>query len=74
MAFTAVNLTMALPLPIVGRRTVIKKLTFSYFGRQESRRWYLTEPLTAGLSLTSNAINAVIVKRVAGFEETDIGI
>jgi hypothetical protein len=72
LAFAAVNIVMCLLIPIIGRRTVIKKLTFGYFGRQESRRWYYTGPLAVALHLASNAVNAAIIKRTAGFEDTSI--
>lgn len=72
LAFAAVNFAMFLLIPIIGRRTVIKKLTFGYFGRQESQRWYYTGPVGVGLHLASNAINASIIKETPGFEGTSI--
>ena len=72
LAFAAVNIAMFLLIPIIGRRTVIKKLSFGFFGRQESRRWYYTGPLAVGLHLASNAVNASIIKSTVGFEDTSI--
>jgi hypothetical protein len=40
--------------------------------QQESRRWYYTGPLAVALHLASNAVNAAIIKRTAGFEDTSI--
>jgi hypothetical protein len=63
---------MFLLMPIIGRRTVIKKLTLDYFGRQESQRWYYAGPIGVGLHFASNAVNTAIIKGVAGFEQTSI--
>lgn len=72
LAFAAVNIAMLLLMPIISRRTVIKKLTCRFFGRQESKRWYITGPIGVGLHLASNAVNAAIIKSTAGFQHTDI--
>jgi hypothetical protein len=67
-----VNIFMLLLIPIVTRRTVIKKLTFGYFGRQESRYWYFTGLVAVGLHLASNAANAAIIKGTPGYGNTSI--
>ncbi|KUJ11556.1 uncharacterized protein LY89DRAFT_758265 [Mollisia scopiformis] len=73
VAFLVVNLFMLLLIPILGRRTVVKKITFGFFGGIESRHWYYTGPLAVGLHLASNAVNASIIKGVPGYENTSIG-
>jgi hypothetical protein len=72
LGFAAVNIAMLLLIPFIGRRTVIKKLSFGLLGRQESRYWYYTGLLAVGLHLASNASNAAIIKSTNGYENTSI--
>ncbi|KAH8683077.1 hypothetical protein BGZ60DRAFT_524415 [Tricladium varicosporioides] len=72
LVFAAVNIAMFLLLPVIGRRTVIKKLSCGVFGQKEIQRWYYTGPIGAGLHLASNAINAAIIKGTPGFDKTSI--
>jgi hypothetical protein len=72
-AFAAVNIAMAIVTPIIGRRDVIKKLTFGCMGRRGSKLWLLTGPLTAILHISSNAIAALIIKKTPGYSDINIG-
>ncbi|KAF2679979.1 hypothetical protein K458DRAFT_345854 [Lentithecium fluviatile CBS 122367] len=72
-AFAAVNAAMALLTPILGRRDVMKKITFGVFGKRASMMWLLTGPLTVLLHVASNAIAALLIKRTRGFEGVDVG-
>jgi hypothetical protein len=64
---------MALLTPILGRRTVVQRVTFGIFGKPHSRGWYLTGPLTVVLHIVSNAANAWMVKRTKGFYQVHTG-
>lgn len=72
LVFAFVNIAMFLLLPIIGRRTVIKKLSCGLFGQKETQRWYYTGPIGAGLHLASNTINAAVIKGTPGFDKTSI--
>ncbi|KAH0565894.1 hypothetical protein GP486_000697, partial [Trichoglossum hirsutum] len=72
-AFAAVNIAMAILVPVLGRRDVMKKLTLSLFGRRGSRAWLLTGPITVGLHVASNAVGAYLIKSSKGYESVDIG-
>ncbi|KAF8855318.1 hypothetical protein BDZ45DRAFT_506509 [Acephala macrosclerotiorum] len=72
LVFAGVNFAMLVLVPILGRRTTIKFLTFGHLGHQDVGSWYYTGPVTVVLHVASNAINAAIVKSVPGFEHTSI--
>ena len=71
-AYAAVNVAIAFLVPILGRRTVINRLTFGLCGKPWSRMWPLTGAISNGLQLGSNLINAYYVKSVPGFEKVPI--
>jgi hypothetical protein len=72
-AFAAVNAAMALLVPILGRRDVVKKLTIGFCGQRGSPMWLLTGPATVVLHIASNAIAAYLIKSTPGFGAVDIG-
>ncbi|OCK89295.1 uncharacterized protein K441DRAFT_681270 [Cenococcum geophilum 1.58] len=71
-AFAAVNIAMALLVPILGRWDVIKQITFGLLGKRGSRAWLLTGPVTVGLHVASNAIGAYLIKSTRGYEAVNI--
>ncbi|KAF2647552.1 hypothetical protein K491DRAFT_299178 [Lophiostoma macrostomum CBS 122681] len=72
-AFAAVNAAMALLIPLFGRRDVMKKITFGFFGKRASPMWLATGPLTVILHVASNAIAALMIKQTPGFGSVDVG-
>lgn len=64
---------MAIIVPILGRRTVVERLTFGCCGKLHSQGWLLTGPATIALHLGSNAINAYLVSATPGFRHVNRG-
>jgi hypothetical protein len=60
--FAAVNIVSAILLPILGRRTVVHKLTFGLFGHLGSRWWPLMGVLSALLNVFANLANAYVIR------------
>jgi hypothetical protein len=71
-SFAIVNCIMALILPIIGRRTLINRLTLGRLGRSNSRFWIYTGALGIGLHITSNAVNASIIKATPGYSHVSV--
>jgi hypothetical protein len=67
--FAAVNIVSALLIPILGRRTVVRKLTFGIGGKLGSSGWPLMGVLSACLHVSSNLVNARIIRSVPGYED-----
>ena len=63
---------MAILVPILGRRTVVQRLTFGIFGHVHSRGWLLTGPLSIVLQVSSNILNALMIQGTDGFHQVDI--
>lgn len=72
-AFAVVNAVMALLVPVLGRRDVIKRITFGVMGKAGSGWWVMMGPLTVALHLIANAISATLIKRTPGYGDVDIG-
>jgi hypothetical protein len=72
-SFAAVNVVMALILPILGRRTVWNRLTRGRFGKANSHSWLWTGLAGIGLHLASNAVNAAIIQSSPGYSDVSIG-
>ncbi|KAE9372545.1 hypothetical protein N431DRAFT_466789 [Stipitochalara longipes BDJ] len=72
-AFAAVNAAMAIIMPVLGRRSVIFIVTFGLLGKPDSNLWWLSGILTVSLHILSNAINAILIQRTAGFASVDVG-
>ena len=72
-SFAAVNVIMALVLPILARRTLWNRLTWGIFGKANSHSWLLTGLVGIGLHLASNAVNAAIIKSSPGYSDVNIG-
>jgi len=71
--FAAVNIVSALLLPILGRRTVVNKLTLGVFGNLGSRGWPLTGVLSAVLNVLANLVNAHVIRSTPGYENVPYG-
>ncbi|KAH8646017.1 hypothetical protein BGZ60DRAFT_535748 [Tricladium varicosporioides] len=71
--FAAVNIAMALAVPILGRRTTVEKITFGICGKPQSRGWLLTGPLGIAFHIASNPINAYIIHMSPGYLHVEIG-
>jgi len=71
--FAAVNIVSAVLLPILGRRTVVHKLTFGFFGHLGSRWWPLMGVLSALLNVFANLANAFVIRSTPGYEDVPIG-
>ncbi|KAK3332183.1 hypothetical protein B0T19DRAFT_473131 [Cercophora scortea] len=69
--FAAVNIAMLLLTPILGRRTVVSKLTFGLLGKPHSQGWVFMGPLMAALQTAANAGNIALIKATPGYEDTD---
>jgi hypothetical protein len=67
--FAAVNVVSALLIPVLGRRTVVRKLTFGLGGTLGSRAWVLMGVLSACLHLCANLVNARIICSTPGYEQ-----
>ena len=72
-AYAAVNGAIAILVPLLGRRTVVRRLTFGLCGHPWSRMWILTGFISIGLQVGSNVINATYVRSVPGFEKVPVG-
>lgn len=71
-SFAIVNIFMAVLVPILGRRTVVNKLSFGYLGHTNSKFWLVTGLIGVALHLSSNAVNAVIIRKVPGYENISV--
>lgn len=71
-AFLAVNAAMAVITPILGRRDVMKGLTFGICGRRGSKFWMLSGPLTAMFHISSNIAAALLIKHTPGFSNVNV--
>jgi hypothetical protein len=70
--FAIVNLVSALFLPVLGRRTVVYRLTFGLGGKLGSRWWALMGALSACLHFCANLVNVAVIRRTPGFEHTPL--
>jgi hypothetical protein len=66
--FAAVNIVSAFLIPVLGRRTVVRKLTFGLGGTLGSRAWVFMGVLSACLHLCANLVNAYIIRSTPGYE------
>ncbi|KAH8906645.1 hypothetical protein BR93DRAFT_978207 [Coniochaeta sp. PMI_546] len=63
LSFAVVNIVVALSGIVLGRRTVVERLTFGIFGKLESHLWPLMVLLNIGINVLGNYINAIQVLR-----------
>ncbi|KAK4206777.1 hypothetical protein QBC37DRAFT_457539 [Rhypophila decipiens] len=70
--FAAVNIAMLIITPILGRRTVVSKLTFGILGKPHSQGWMLMGPLTAMLQTSANLLNAALIRSTPGYAGTSM--
>ena len=71
--FAAVNGAMLAATPILGRRTLISKLTGGCLGGAQSKWWFVSAIIVVALQLTSNLLNAILIRRVPGYSNISIG-
>ena len=71
--FAAVNIVSALLIPILGRRTVVSKLTFGIGGKLGSRGWILMGILSACLNVSANLVNARVIRSTPGYGDVPFG-
>jgi hypothetical protein len=62
-AFAVVNILVGLTIPLLGRRSVIHKITFGVLGRPGSAAWVFLGPLAGLLHIASNIANAALINR-----------
>ena len=55
-AFAAINVAMALAVPLLGRRTIVNKITFGMLGRKDTATFMLLGPLGGVLHILSNMV------------------
>jgi hypothetical protein len=72
-AFAAVNIAMAIIMPILGRRSVIFFVTFGLLGKPDMHLWWISGILTLCLHVLSNAVNAILIQRTPGFASVNVG-
>jgi hypothetical protein len=71
--FAAVNIAMAFLLPIIGRHTVVNKLTFGVFGILGSKWWPAVGIISACLNVLANAVNVHLIRATPGYEDVPFG-
>ncbi|KAI9760495.1 MAG: hypothetical protein M1840_002405 [Geoglossum simile] len=73
-SFAAINIVVFAVAAIVGRRTVVKRITFGHWGKRgDHSAVVFTAILSVVLNLVANLINAAIIRRNAGFQHVNIG-
>ncbi|KAM7212645.1 hypothetical protein V8F06_011973, partial [Rhypophila decipiens] len=72
--FAAVNLAMLLLTPILGRRTVVAKLSFGVLGKAHSQGWILMGPITACMHTAANLINVALIRATPGYESASVAM
>jgi hypothetical protein len=70
--FAAVNLAMLLLTPLLGRRTIVARLTLGRLGKPHSQGWMLMGPLTVVLQTIANGINVALIRLTPGYEGVDV--
>jgi hypothetical protein len=73
LSFAAINISVFTFSLVLGRRTVIYKLTCRIFGKPKgSAMWISTSLFFLGLSLAANFLNAYIIRSAPGFSNISI--
>ncbi|KAK4208328.1 hypothetical protein QBC37DRAFT_296926, partial [Rhypophila decipiens] len=72
--FAAVNLAMLLLTPVLGRRTVVAKLSFGVLGKAHSQGWILMGPIMACMHTAANLINVALIRATPGYGSTSIAM
>jgi hypothetical protein len=73
-SFAAVNIAMAIFIPIFARRTTTRYLSGDLCGIPHKSAWLYTGCFTALLYVVGNLINAALVKATPGYEDVPIGL
>jgi len=71
-AFAAINVAMALAVPLLGRRTIVNKITFGMLGRKDTATFMLLGPLGGVLHILSNMVNAFLVNKTSGLSSKQV--
>jgi hypothetical protein len=69
--FAAVNIAMAICMPLLGRRTVVQRITFGLLGKPNSSGWLFTGPLVIALHFASNVVNTYLIKSTPGYSQVN---
>ncbi|KAK4447257.1 hypothetical protein QBC34DRAFT_467864 [Podospora aff. communis PSN243] len=70
--FAAANAAVLLLTPLLGRRTIVSKLSGGYLGMPHSRSWLYMGPLVASIQVLVTTANALITKRTPGYEDVSL--
>jgi hypothetical protein len=72
-SFALVNILVGISTLILGRRTIVKKLTCGYLGKPGSAGWPVMALISVALNMLANLVNALLVQHTPGFEAVPIG-
>lgn len=72
-SFAAINIVVFLFTIILGRRTLLQKISCGFLGKNGTPAWPLTAFLSAFLFLMGNLINAAIIHDTPGYSGTPKG-
>ncbi|KAF2670083.1 hypothetical protein BT63DRAFT_412848 [Microthyrium microscopicum] len=72
-SFAVINIIVALSSLVLGRRTIVKKLTCGFFGHPGSPAWPFVAAFTVGTNILANAVNALMIARKAGWIAPPLG-
>jgi len=72
-SFAVINIIVGISTLILGRRTVVKRLTCGILGNPGSPTWPLVSVFVVGVNLLANLINAAIVSRDTGYIVPPVG-
>src|SRR5690606_25183786 len=66
--FAAINISMLVLAPLLGRRSIVYKISNGRLGRPDNTVGVrIMGPLTAGLQVLANWINIAMIKKVPGY-------
>ena len=72
-SFAVINAIVGLSTLLLGRRTVVKKLTCGILGNPGSPTWPLVSVAVVGINLFANYINAIMIAHDTGYVAPPIG-
>jgi hypothetical protein len=72
-SFATINIIIGLLSIILGRRSLVQKITFGYLGRAGSPLWPLMGVISVALNLIANYINALLLRRIPAFSDVPVG-
>ena len=72
-SFAVINIIVGVSTLILGRRTVVKRLTCGILGQPGSPTWPLVSVFVVGVNLLANLVNVAIVSHETGYVVPPIG-